>query len=144
MAEISIQSIISKIRIRTVREDTWDLEDIGRALANTSEMDTGDAINFTYKLFDMIVENVNRGIHMKLGKLGTVGVSVDTQGTVKPSFRSSSELRTAVKAYNGRFKYAENRGLDDEGFARTWLAEHPEDIVQMRDGTTRTQADYSD
>ncbi len=142
MAEIKIQSIINKLRIRPVREDTWDLEDVGRELAKVSEMDTGDAINFTYKLFDIIVDGVNRGIHMNLGKLGIVGVTCNVDGVTKPTFRASKDLRTAVKAYEGRFKNAENRGLDDEGFARKWLEVNLDDTVVMRDGSTRTRTDY--
>ncbi|NUM47971.1 MAG: hypothetical protein HUU38_24975 [Anaerolineales bacterium] len=142
MAEIKLLSLISKLRVAPVREDTWDLEDIGRELAKVSEMDTGDAINITYKLFDLITEGVNRGIHVSLGKLGTLGVTADTQGQVKPTFRASSALRTAVKAYGGKFKNAANKGLDDEGFAQTWLKDNLNDTVIMRDGTTRTRASY--
>lgn len=32
MAEITLTAVMSKLRISTVREDTWDLENIGRAL----------------------------------------------------------------------------------------------------------------
>ncbi len=28
MAEIKVHTIVSKLRIRTVREDTWDLDDM--------------------------------------------------------------------------------------------------------------------
>jgi len=142
MAQIKIQSIIAKLRIRPVREDTWNLEDIGRELAKVSELDTGDAINMTHKLFDIVVDGLTRGIHMKMGKLGILGVGTDVAGNTKPTFRHSPELRTAVKAYSGRFKNAENKGLDDEGFARKWLEEHTDDTVIMRDGSTRTKDDY--
>jgi len=30
MAEVTIQSVIAKLRVRPIREATWDLEDIGR------------------------------------------------------------------------------------------------------------------
>ena len=142
MAEINIQAVITKIRIRPVRKNTWDIEDVGSELAKVSEMDTGDAINFTYKLFDMIIENLQKGVHLNLGKLGVFGVGSDVQGTVKPTFRFSNDIRNAVKAYQGSFKYAENRGLDDEGFARKWLEANPEDTVIMRDDSTRVPADY--
>lgn len=142
MTEIKIHAVIAKMRIRTVRLDTWDMEDIGRELGKVSEMDTGDAINYTYKLFDMIVENLTRGIHMNLGKLGTLGVSANVQGEVKPTFRTSKQLRTAVKAYQGQFALTENRGLDDEGFARIWLEANLGDTVIMRDDTTRVAADF--
>jgi len=141
--ELGIQAITNKLRIRAVREDTWDLTDIGREFAKTSEMDTGDALNFTYKLFDIIVDNLNRGIHIKLDRLCTIGVSVDVAGNVRPSFRADSELRAMVRAYQGQFKNAENKGLDDEGFARKWLEANPEDTVIMRDGSERTAADYT-
>lgn len=142
MADIKILSVINKLRIRPVREDTWDVEDIGRELAKVSELDTGDALNIAYKLFDIVVDGVNRGINVTLGKLCTVGVSVDVAGNVKPSLRSTSHLRRAVKTYQGRFKNAENKGLDEEGFARRWLELNPNDTVIMRDGTTRTKDDY--
>ena len=142
MAEIKIQSIINKLRIRTVREDTWDLEDVGKDLAKVSEMDTGDAINFIHKLFDIIVDGVNEGIHMNLGKLCVVGVGCDVDGNVKPTFRASPDLRAEFRAYRGRFKNSENKGLDDDGFARKWLNENPDDTVIMRDGSTRTKDDY--
>ena len=142
MAEIKIQHVINKLRVRPVREATWDLDDIGRELAKVSEMDTGDAINFTYKLFDIVVEGMNQGIHMNLGKLGVLGVNMDVAGNAKSNFRASPDLRTAVKAYRGRMKNAGNKGLDDEGFARKWLEEHPDDTVIMRDGSRRTKADY--
>ncbi|HNB51029.1 MAG TPA: hypothetical protein PK530_03755 [Anaerolineales bacterium] len=35
MAEITLTAVMSKLRISTVREDTWDLEDIGRAARRT-------------------------------------------------------------------------------------------------------------
>lgn len=142
MAEIKLTAVISKLRVSTVREDTWDLEDIGRELAKVSEMDTGDALNFTYKLFEMITDAVNRGTHVNLGKLGTIGVTADTQGVVKPTFRASKDLRTAVKAYGGKFKNAANKGLDDEGFAQAWIKNNLDDTVIMRDGTTRTRTNY--
>ncbi len=56
--------------------------------------------------------------------------------------KPSPNLRTAVKAYQGRFKNTENRGLDDEGFARKWLEGHLDDTVVMRDGSTRTRNDF--
>ena len=142
MAEVTLQTVINKLRVRTVREDTWNLDDVGRELGKVSEMDSGDAINFTYKIFDIIIENVNRGTHVNLGKLGTIGVSVDVQGNVKPTFRASKDLRTAVKAYQGSFKNAGNRGLDEEGFARVWIADHLDDTVRMRDDTIRSRTDY--
>jgi hypothetical protein len=142
VAEIKIQSVVNKLRVRPVREDTWNLEDIGREFAKLSELDTGDALNFTYKLFDIIVENVNRGIHVNLGKLGVLGVGCDVQGNPKPTFRASPDLRAGFRAYRGRFKNAANKGLDDEGFARKWLEENPDDTVTMRDGSTRTKDDY--
>lgn len=142
MTEFNIQSVISKLRIRPIHKDTWDLEDVGRELGKVSEMDTGDAINITYKLFDMITENINRGVHMNLGKLGIVGVSADVADNVKPTFRFSNDMKTAVKAYLGSFKNTEYRGLDDEGFARAWIEANPGDTVEMRDGTTRAAGDY--
>jgi hypothetical protein len=142
MAEVKIQSVISSLRIRPVREATWNLEDIGRELAKVSEMDTGDAINYTYKLFDIIVDGLIRGTHMNLGKLGVLGVNMDVAGNPKPTFRPSPDLRTSVKAYRGRMKNAGNKGLDEEGFARKWLEEHPDDTVIMRDGSQRTKTNY--
>ena len=138
MAKVKIQSVINTLRIRPVREDTWDLKDIGRELTKVSELDTGDAINFIYKLFDIIVDGLNQGIHMNLEKLVVVGVGTDVAGNIKPTFRASSDLRTAMRAYRGKFKHAENKGLDDEEFARKWLEQHPGDTVIMRDGSTRT------
>jgi len=32
--------------------------------------------------------------------------------------------------------------LDDDGFARKWLKENPDDTVIMWDGSTRTKDDY--
>ena len=142
MADINIQSVIAKLRVRPVREATWDLEDIGRELAKVSELDTGDAVNFTYKLFDIVVDGLTRGVHMNLGKLGTLGVSADAAGNLKPAYRGSPDLRVAVRAYRGRFKNAENKGLNEEGFARKWLTEHLDDTVVMRDGSKRTKASY--
>ncbi len=142
MAQVSIQTVINKFRVRTVREETWDLDDIGRELAKVSTMDTGDALNFTHKLFDIIVDGVTRGIHMKLGKLCIVGNSIDVDGNVRPALRATSDLRRAVKAYAGRYKNLENKGLDDEGFAQRWLELYPDDEVIMRDGSIRTRVDY--
>ncbi|HNB51030.1 MAG TPA: hypothetical protein PK530_03760 [Anaerolineales bacterium] len=93
-------------------------------------------------MFDLITDAVNRGIHVNLGKLGTMGVTADTQGVVKPTFRASNALRTAVKAYGGKFKNAANKGLNDEGFAQTWLKNNLNDTVIMRDGTSRTRTHY--
>ena len=142
MAEVTIQGIIAKLRIRPVREATWDLEDIGRELAKVSELDTGDAINFTYKLFDIIADGLTRGVHTNLGKLGILGVGADVAGNLKPTFRTSPALRASVRAYRGRFKNAANKGLSDDGFTRKWLEEHPDDTVIMRDGSQRTKASY--
>ncbi len=142
MPDVKIHTIINKLRVRTVREETWDLDDIGRELAKVSTMDTGDAINYIYKLFDIIIDGVTRGIHMKLGKLCIIGISIDVDGNVKPMLRATSVLRRAVKLYEGRYKNPENRGLDDEGFARKWLELNPDDRVIMRDGTARTKDNY--
>ncbi len=142
MAKKKIQSIISSMRIRPVRKETWDLSDIGKELAKVSTLDTGDAMNFGYKLFDIIVDGVNEGIAMKLGKLCTITVSCDTDGNVKPSLRAMPQLKAALKAYEGDFNNEENKGLDDEGFARKWLEENPGDTVEMRDGTVRAPADF--
>ena len=46
MAEIKIQSVINKLRIRTVHKETLDR--IGEQLALMSELDAGDAINYTH------------------------------------------------------------------------------------------------
>jgi hypothetical protein len=142
VAEITIQSVIAKLRIRPVRQDTWNIEDVGRELAKVSEMDTGDAINYIYKLFDIIAAAVTQGIHLKLGKLCIVGVECDVDGNVKPVIRPSPDLRAATRAYHGPFKYPENKGLDEEGFARRWLESHLDDTVIMWDGSSRTRADY--
>ena len=142
MAVVKIQSVINSLRIRPVRKETWDRSDIGEELAKVSTMDTGDAMNFGYKLFDIIVDGVNKGIAMKLGKLCIVTVSCDTDGNVKPSLRPMAQLKTALKSYEGEFTNEENKGLDDDGFARKWLEEHPEDTIKMRDGTIKTAADY--
>lgn len=142
MAEIKIQSVINKLRIRTVHKETWDIDRIGEQLALMSELDAGDAINYTHKIFDIVVDGITQGIHMDLGKLCIIGTDCDVQGNVKATFRASPELRRAVKAYRGRFKNAENKGLDDEGFARKWLEEHLDDTVIMRDGTSRTRDSY--
>lgn len=48
MAEIKIQSVINKLRIRTVHKETWDIDRIGEQLALMSELDAGDAINYTH------------------------------------------------------------------------------------------------
>ncbi|MCP4608469.1 MAG: hypothetical protein GY845_07130 [Planctomycetes bacterium] len=142
MTQRKIQGVINSLRIRPKRKATWDLSDIGEELAKVSTLDTGDAMNFGYKLFEIIVDGVNEGIAMKLGKLCTITVSCDTDGNVKPSLRAMSQLRTALKSYEGEFKNSENKGLDEDGFAKKWLEEHPDDTVEMRDGTIRTPADY--
>ncbi len=142
MAVVKIQSVINSLRVRPVRKETWDLSDIGKELAKVSTMDTGDAMNFGYKLFDIIIEGVNQGIAMKLGKLCTITVSCDVDGNVKPSLRSTHQLRTALKSYEGDLANEENKGLDDDGFARTWLEDHPDDTIEMRDGTIKAPSDY--
>ena len=142
MAEIHIVSIINKLRTRPEHVDTWDIEDIGRELAKGSNLDIGDAINFTYKLFAIISNGLQEGVHMKLDKLFIIGISCDLDGNVKPTVRFSPELKRAVLAYRGKLKNAENRGLDDEGFARKWLEQNPDDVVIMRDDSRRTRDDF--
>ena len=140
--EKTIQGVINSLRIRPVRKETWDLSDIGEELAKVSTLDTGDAMNFGYKLFDIIIDGVNQGIAMKLGKLCTITVSCDIDGNVKPSLRAMPQLKTALRSYEGDFNNEENKGLDDDGFARKWFEDNPGDTIKMRDGTVKTPADY--
>ncbi len=142
MAEVKIESVISKMRIRPIRKETWDLSDIGKELAKVSTMDTGDAMNFGYKLFEIIINGVNQGIAIKLDKLCTITVSCDVDGNVKPSLRATHQLRMALKSYEGDYVNEENRGLDNEGFARKWLEQNPDDTVRMLDGSVRSPADF--
>ncbi len=101
--EKTIQGVINSLRVRPVRKETWDLSDIGEELAKVSTLDTGDAMNFVYKLFEIIADGVNEGIAMKLGKLCVVTVRCDTNGNVKPSLRATPQLKTALKSYEGEF-----------------------------------------
>ncbi len=142
MAEVKIISVINQLRIRPVREATLGIEDIGKELAKVSRMDTGDAQYFVHKLSDIIINRVNQGYHVNLGKLCIIGTSCDLDGNVKITLRLSFSLRDALKSYTGRFKNKENKGLNDEGFARKWLEDHLEDAVRMRDDSLRTRDDY--
>ena len=94
------------------------LENIDRELVKVSEMDTGDAINFTNELLESIIEKINRGTHCHPEQAGNGGCDHRCAQEFKSSFRISNDLRTGVKAYPGSFKSAENRGFDDEDFAR--------------------------
>ena len=143
MAEIDIMSVINKLRPRPERKGTLTIEDIGKELAKVSGMDTGDVHNFIYKLSDIITDSVNQGYHVNMGRLGVFGVSCDLDGNTKPTHRASFEFRKAVRTgYEGDFKNPANKGLDDKGFARKWLEDHPKDTVVMRDGSIRTKDDY--
>jgi hypothetical protein len=142
VAEKKIESVISIMRMRPIHKETWDLSDIGKELAKVSTLDTGDAMNFGYKLFEIITNGVNQGIAMKLGDLCIITVSCDVDGNVKPSLQPRPKLRMALKSYEGDFVNEENKGLDDEGFARRWLEQNPDDTVRMRDDSIRSPADY--
>ena len=140
--EKTIQGVTNSLRVRPVRKETWDLSDIGEELAKVSMLDTGDAMNFGYKLFDIIENGVNKGIAMKLGKLCLITVSCDVHGNVKPSLQPMTQLKTALKSYQGDLVNEENKGLDDDGFARKWFEDNPGDTIKMRDGTVKAPADY--
>jgi len=57
-------------------------------------------------------------------------------------FRATSQLKTALKSYEGDFNNEENKGLDDDGFALKWFEDHPDDTIKMRDGTVKAPSDY--
>ncbi len=142
MAEIHIVSVINKLRPRPERVDTWDIEDVGKELSKISSMDTGDAVNFIYKLSGILSNCMQEGIHVKLDKFCIVGISCDLDGNVKSTMQPASEIQKAAQASRVKLKNAENKGLDDEGYARKWLEQNPDDVVIMRDSSRRTRDDF--
>lgn len=139
MAEINILAVVSKLRPRVQRGRTYDLDDLADEIAVQSGFDKGDARDFAYKFSQSLINHLRFGDYVKLGDIGGFSVSCNKDKDLKVAYRASTEIKGELKkGFRGTFVNGQNAGLDMEGYAQLWLAEHPEDTVIMRDGSTRT------
>lgn len=138
MSEINIIAVISKLRPRVKRGRTIELDDIADNIAVQSGFDRGDARDMAYKMAREMINQLMLGNFVKLGEIGGFSVSCNKDKELKLSYRPSVEVKNALLTqFKGEFINGAYAGLDMERMASAWLAEHPEDTVIMRDGSTR-------
>ncbi len=139
MSDINILGVISKLRPRVERSRKVTLDDLADEIADQSGFDRGDARDFAYKFSQSMVKHLKFGDYVQLGDMGGFSVSCNKHKELKVNYRASKAISGELsRDFRGSFNNGANAGLDDEGFADLWLAEHPEDTVIMRDGSPRT------
>jgi hypothetical protein len=139
MAEIKLIAVIGKLRPRVKRGRTTDLDALADEIAEQSGFDKGDARDFAYKFARSLVRHLKLGDYVKIGDIGSFYVTCDSDKNLGVTYLPSKEIEDELdRDFQGAFVNSANAGLDDEGYATLWLAEHPGDTVIMRDGSTRT------
>lgn len=139
MTDITILSIISKLRPRVVRRDVIELDELADEIAVQSGFDRGDSRDYAYKFSQGLVTHLKKGDYVKLGDMGNFRVTCNIDKEPRIRYRATKEIKKHLKMdFQGDFQNSQYSGLDDEGFAQAWLELHPEDTVILRDGSTRT------
>jgi nucleoid DNA-binding protein len=138
MAEINIIAVIGKLCPKVKRGRTVELNDLADEIALQSGFDRGDARDFAYKFALGLINHLKFGDYVKLGEIGSFYVTCDKNKNLRVVYRSSREMNNELSVdFRGDYTENENAGLDDEGYAQRWLELNPEDVVIMRDGSTR-------
>lgn len=136
MAEIKLISVISKLRPRIDRGQSVEFEEIAAEIAEQSGFDRGDALNFAHKFSSRMEHHLMRGRNVKMGDMGTFYVETDKNKKLRVAYRATRAfLKRLQNEFKGSFVNGENAGLEDAGWAQTWLKDNPEDVVVMRDGS---------
>ena len=139
MAELTILSVISKLRPKVQRGRTIELDDLADEISEQSGFDRGDSRDFAYKFSNRLIQHLKLGDYVRMGELGSFGVGCDKDKRLKVNYRASKVIKDQLATdFKGRFINGEYAGVDEEGFAQAWLTLNPEDTVIMRDGSTRT------
>lgn len=139
MAELSILSVISKLRPKVQRGHVIELDDLADEIAVQSGFDRGDARDFAYKFSHSLIQHLKLADYVKLGEIGSFSVGCDKNKKLKVSYRASRDIKDQLAVdFKGSFQNGQYAGLDDEGFAQAWLELNPGDTVIMRDGSNRT------
>lgn len=142
MATINIMSVIGQLRPRVKVERTVDLNDLASEISEQSGFDKGDARDFAYKFSSGLIRHLVKGDRVVLDDIGSFKVSCNKDKKLKVNYRPSKSINGALLTqFAGKFSNSSNAGLDDMGFAITWLKANPADTVVMRDGTQITAAD---
>ncbi len=139
MAEVTILTVISKLRPKVNRGRTVELDELADEIADQSGFDRGDARDFAFKFSQALVNHLKLGDYVKMGDMGSFGVSCDKDKNLRVKYYAAKGTKDALATgFRGTFTNSANAGLDEEGFAQRWLELNPEDTVIMRDGSTRT------
>jgi len=143
MAEINILAVTSKLRPKVVRGRTATLDTLADEIAVQSGFDRGDARDFAFKFAQGLINHLKHGDRVVLGEIGSFSVGCDKDKNLKVNYRTSKDIKNELaRDFQGSFVNGQNAGLDPEGYAKVWLTDNPGDTVIMRDGSTRTAADY--
>ncbi len=141
MAQINIIAVIGKLCPKVKQRRTVNLDDLADEIAEQSGFDRGDARGFAYKLARSLINHLKYGDYVKLSEIGNFYVVCDRNMRLRVAYRASKEInRELERDFRGEFTDDENAGLDEEGYARRWLELHTEDVVTMRDGSSRPAA----
>ncbi|MDM8519369.1 hypothetical protein QUF64_04925 [Anaerolineales bacterium HSG6] len=142
MSEVNILTVMNRLRPKIQRNKIVKLTHlVDEIIDNDDNVNLGrrEARLFGRKLVETIIAHLNQADFVKLGEIGSVSVSCDKDKKLRVNYRASKSIGTILaNDFKGDFENTENAGLDEEGFARRWLEMYPDDIVVMRDKTTRS------
>ncbi|MDM8528693.1 hypothetical protein QUF58_10875 [Anaerolineales bacterium HSG24] len=142
MSEVNILTVMNRLRPKVQRNKIVKLTHLVDEIIdndNNVNIDRRDARLFGRKLVETIIAHLNQANFVKLGEIGSISVSCDKDKKLRVNYRASKMIGVILaNDFKGDFENAENAGLDEEGFAQRWLNMHPDDVVIMRDKTTRS------
>ncbi|MFN8424297.1 MAG: HU family DNA-binding protein [Anaerolineae bacterium] len=124
---------IATYRPRIARTRTVDLGALADRLSRGTLVTRPIAEMVLAELVREIEQELRAGRKVRLGELGTFGVEVRLDLSLRPSFRFGAAFKRRL-ASGGRYRgYVTNRalaGLDTAALVARWNAEHPGDPVE--------------
>jgi len=144
MNEVNILTVINQLRPKVERNKIVKLNHLVDEVVDHTGINRREAREFAKKLVESIVDNLKKANYVKLGEIGSLSVSCDKDQKLRVNYRASKAIGSILAdEFQGSFENGDNVGLDEEGYARRWLEQHPEDTVVMRDRSTRVVSDYA-
>jgi len=138
MSDVNILTVINKLRPKVERSKIVKLNNLVDEVVEQSSLNRRDAREFANKLMDVVLAHLKQADYVKLGEVGSLSVSCDKDQKLRVNYRASKAISGALAGeFKGQFSNGENVGLDEEGYAQRWLEQNPEDVVMMRDGSSR-------
>ncbi len=141
MSEVNILTVINKLRPKVERKKIVKLNNlVDEAVEQVVDVNRRAARELAARITDVLIGHLKQADYVKFGDVGSLSVSCDKDKKLRVNYRASKSINDALaQDFKGTFLNNENVGLDEEGYARRWLEQHPEDAVVMRDKTTRTK-----